>query len=291
MPPRFTILLPLIRPPVYLPLALESVRAQSIQDFEVFIVSDGAPQETLDYALAQERLDTRIRCFSFPKGERFGEAHWHTALTDARGRYVVHLEDDDLWFPNHLEEIEALLSSVDFGHTLHTWLHADGRVQTLLSDISNPEFRNRFLTEKFNRIGYSVCGYRLEAYRRLPKGWGPAPKDVWTDLHMWRRFFRTEGMTFGTRMAITAVVMADHRRRHSAMEERIEANRSAWKRVADTGERAKIVEAAWASVVGAGLAHEHAASAARKELEKVGEALRVALDGREAANEAPEQAP
>jgi len=91
---------------------------------------------------------------------------------------------------------------------------------------------------------------------------------------MWRRFFRTEGMTFGTRMAITAVVMADHRRRHSAMEERIEANRSAWKRLADTGERAKLVEAAWASVVGAGLAHEHAASAARKELEKVGEALR-----------------
>src|SRR4051812_22550588 len=166
MSPRFTILLPLIRPPVFLPLALESVRAQSVQDFQVFIVCDGAPQETVDYARAQEQLDSRIRAYSFPKGERFGEAHWDVALADARGRYVVHLEDDDLWFPNHLEEMETLLSSIDFGHTLHTlhtWPHADGRVETLLSDISNPEFRARFLTEDFNRIGYSVCGYRLDA--------------------------------------------------------------------------------------------------------------------------------
>jgi hypothetical protein len=299
MSPRFTILLPLIRPPVYLPLALESVRAQSVQEFEVFIVCDGAPQETVDYAREQEQLDPRIRAFSFPKGERFGEAHWHAALQEARGQFVVHLEDDDLWFPNHLEEMGALLSSVDFGHTLHTWLHADGRIETLLSDVSNEEFRKRFLAEKFNRFGYSTCGYRIDAYRRLSEGWGPAPPDVWTDLHMWRRFFRTDGMTFGTRMSITSVGLAEHRRSHIPDEEKIKANQDAWKRVSDEGERSKIVQAAWASVVGAALthesellatrnalgeatdaraAHERASSDARLELENTRRALRDALN-------------
>jgi hypothetical protein len=169
---------------------------------------------------------------------------------------------------------------------LHTWLHADGRIETLLSDISNAEFRGRFLTEKFNRFGYSVCGYRLDAYRRLSQGWGPAPPDVWTDLHMWRRFFRTEGLTFGTRMSITAIVLADHLRRHSPIEERIRANQDAWRRVADARERAKIVQAAWASVVGTGLAHENASCAAASELLTTGKALRDAIDTREAEKHA-----
>jgi Glycosyl transferase family 2 len=286
MKPRFTILLPLVRPPVYLPLALEGVRSQSIQDFEVLIICDGAPPETVDYARTQAELDSRFRAYSFPKGKRFGEAHWHTALADACGQYVVHLEDDDLWFPNHLDELAELLSSVDFGHTLHTWLHADGRIETLLSDISNAEFRSRFLTEKFNRFGYSVCGYRLDAYRRLSQGWGPAPPDVWTDLHMWRRFFCTEGLTFGTRMSITAIVLADHLRQHSPIEERIKANQDAWRRVADARERAKIVQAAWASVVGTGLAHENASCAAANELLDTRKALRDAIDTREAEKHA-----
>jgi len=286
MSPRFTILLPLIRPPIYLPLALESVRAQSIQDFEVFIVCDGAPQETVDYAREQARLDPRIRAYSFSKGDRFGEAHWHTALSDAHGRYAVHLEDDDLWFPNHLEEMDALLSLVDFGHTIHTWLHSDGRTEALLSDISHANFRDRFLTEKFNRFGYSVCGYRLEAYRRLSQGWGPAPKDVWTDLHMWRRFFQMDGLTFGTRMSITAVVLADHLRRHDSIEERIRANQDAWRRVADPRERARIVEDGWRSVVGTGLAHENASRAAECELQGAREALSEAINARDAQERA-----
>jgi len=286
MTPRFTILLPITRAPVYLPLALESVRAQTVQEFEVLIVCDGAPEETVDYARAQKRVDSRVRPYSFPKGERFGEAHWHTALAEARGQYVVHLEDDDLWIPNHLEEMEALLSSVDFGHTLHTMLHADGRVETMLSDISDPQFRERFLAEKFNRIGYSVCGYRLDGYRRLSQGWGPAPQDVWTDLHMWRRFFRTAGLTFGTRMSITALVMADHLRQHSAMEERVKANWDAWRRVLDPVERTKIIQAAWTSVVGTGLADENASRAAQIELVNARKAIHQAADAEAAHKQA-----
>ena len=45
----------------------------------------------------------------------------------------------------------------------------------LPSDLAIMEFRQRFLDEKFNRFGYSVSGYRLDAYRRLPEGWAPGP--------------------------------------------------------------------------------------------------------------------
>jgi len=182
--------------------------------------------------------------------------------------------------------MEALLSSVDFGHTLHTMLHAEGRVETMLSDISDPQFRERFLAEKFNRIGYSVCGYRLDGYRRLSQGWGPAPQDVWMDLHMWRRFFRTAGLTFGTRMSITALVMADHLRQHSSMEERVKANWDAWWRVLDPVERTKIIQDAWTSVVGTGLADENASRAAQIELLNARKAIHHAADAEAAHKQA-----
>ena len=96
-------------------------------------------------------------------------------LGRAAGRYVAQIGDDDLWFPNHLSELEILLSNADFGNLLHVFVHPDGSVAILPSDIGLPELRQRMLAEKFNLFGPSVAGYRLEAYRRLPEGWSPAP--------------------------------------------------------------------------------------------------------------------
>ena len=151
--------------------------AQTVKEFELFVVCDGAPVETIDCAREHARRDPRIKVFVFPKGERFGEGHLHNALMAASGRYVAHIEDDDLWFPNHLEELEKLLQTADFGHLMHVWAKPDESIEMLPSDLAIPEFRQRMLDEKFNRFGFSVCGYRLDAYRRLPDGWAPDRRD------------------------------------------------------------------------------------------------------------------
>jgi hypothetical protein len=46
------------------------------------------------------------------------------ALLGPSGCYIAHIADDDLWFPNHLEELEKLLSKVDFGHLIHGYADA-----------------------------------------------------------------------------------------------------------------------------------------------------------------------
>lgn len=43
---RVTVLLPVHRPPALLPYAIESVLAQTHQDFQLIVVCDGAPAET-----------------------------------------------------------------------------------------------------------------------------------------------------------------------------------------------------------------------------------------------------
>lgn len=245
----FTILLPIIRPPVMLPFAIESVLAQSISDFELFVVCDGAPPETIACGRDYARRDSRVEVFPFPKGQRHGETHRHTVLARAAGRYVAQIADDDLWFPNHLAELERLLSKADFGNLLHVFLHPDGRVEILPGDIGLPETRQRMLTEKFNLFGPTVAGYRLEAYRSLPEGWAPAPADVWSDLHMWRKFFRMENFVFATRAEVTAVVFATPERLNATLEQRQDENRAFLARIRDPGRRNEIVQAAWHSLL------------------------------------------
>lgn len=247
---RWTILLPVFRPPYFLPNAIESVLAQTVSEFELFVIGDGAPPETIECAREFARRDPRVTVFPCLKGQRQGEAHLHTALTNATGNFVAYLEDDDLWFPNHLEELEKLLLTVDFGHTIHVTGHPDGHVDSLPSDLGNPAFRQRFLDDLFNRFGHSFCGHRLDAYRRLPEGWAPAPVGMYNDLYMWRKFLRVNESNFGTRMVITAVALPSYLREDMSLEERAREAGVWMSRIADEHERANIVEAAWRSVVG-----------------------------------------
>jgi hypothetical protein len=78
--PRFTILLAINRPPAFLPFAIESVLAQTVKEFELFVVCDGAP---VHCAREYSGRDPRIKVFDFPKGERLGEGHLHSALMAA----------------------------------------------------------------------------------------------------------------------------------------------------------------------------------------------------------------
>ena len=247
--PLFTILLPVVRPPVLLPFAIESVLAQSVGEFELLVICDGAPAETIACARHYAGRDPRVQVLVFPKGERHGEAHRHAALSGAAGRYVAHIGDDDLWFPDHLAELAILLAQADFGNLLHVYLHRGGRVEILPSDIGLPVMRERMLGEKFNLFGPTVAGYRLAAYRALPEGWSPAPPDLWVDLHMWRKFLRMENLVFATRAAVTALVFSTPHRHDVGLAEREVENRLYLERIRDPKGRNEIVEAAWHSLL------------------------------------------
>lgn len=242
--PTFTILLPVHRSPAMLPYAIESVLAQERQDFELFVICDGTPQETVSCAQDFAARDNRIRLFVHSKGERHGEAYRDDALQNAHSTYVCQIGDDDLWFPTHLTEMAALLRTVDFGNLSHVEVRADGRVVSLSGDVGEAAVRQRMLQENFNFFGPTVAGYRLSAYRSLPVGWRPAPPELPTDLYMWRKFFAQEHLRFGTRMAVTTVKFAAHVRRNWSMDQRAAEVKEWAARVADPADRDAIVQMA-----------------------------------------------
>lgn len=205
MEPAFTILLPVHRPPDLMVFAIQSVLDQTRGDFELFIICDGAPPETVSAADDAAAKDPRVRVFPFAKGERNGEAHRHIVLQQASGRMVCQIADDDIWFPEHLAEMALLLDEVEFGNLLHTWLAPDGQFKTEFKDLADPAVRVRMRTQLWNCFGPTASGYRISTYHRLPVGWSPAPPGIWTDLAMWRKFLDLPDLIAGTRFAVTSL--------------------------------------------------------------------------------------
>src|SRR6266581_1418090 len=107
-PPAFSILLPSRDRPELLGYAIESVRRQSLQDFEI-VVSDNA-SETPYQHLIEGLGDERIRYLRVDPGVPVTE-NWNRALSLALGRYVVMLGDDDALAPGYLETMAEIIEA------------------------------------------------------------------------------------------------------------------------------------------------------------------------------------
>jgi len=102
----------------YLRDALESIRAQTIQDFEVIVVDDGSTDElTLDVLNGMRQEGVRVRT-----QEHSGPAQTlNSGISQARGKYVCCLSADDTIEPTYLEKCVVLLESnpgISFAYSL-----------------------------------------------------------------------------------------------------------------------------------------------------------------------------
>lgn len=229
-----TILIPTFRHPRLLPYALRSALAQEGVSLEVLVVGDGVEDDTRE-ALAPFLEDERVRFFDYPKGERHGERHRHEALREASGRVVLYLSDDDLLLPDHAAEMIRLLERADFAHSAPYLVRPEGSLEFAPIDLSEPGFWPFLLRGRWNKIGLTGSAHTLEAYRRLPHGWRPAPADVWTDLHMWRQFLELPGLRARTGTRITALHLPEQHRLGLSMEERVAELERWWARLRSPG--------------------------------------------------------
>ena len=219
--PLFTVLVPTHDHSELIPFTLRSIQAQTLVDFELFVVGDGAPPATRDAVAQLARDDPRIRYYENRKGEGHGELYRHEALQQASASLVCYCGDDDLWLPHHLEVLARGLQTADFVHTLQTEINTEGHVFAHPSDLSRVAQRDRMTREMFNTFGPTVAGHTMTAYHRLPHGWRPRPDGMWSDLHMWRQFFATQGLTFATIPRVTSVKFAARSRKGWTAQRRL----------------------------------------------------------------------
>lgn len=89
--------------------ALDSILAQTYRDFELIIVNDASPED-LD-SIVKSYDDPRIRYYVNEQniGGKDLVAQWNHCLEYAEGDYIVLATDDDVYFPQYLEKMDALV--------------------------------------------------------------------------------------------------------------------------------------------------------------------------------------
>ena len=184
--PLFSVLMPTHSRVDVIGHAIRAVLDQSLGDFELLIVGDGAAEGTS--AVVEGFADPRIRWFDLPKAPHFGYANRNVALRESRGRYIAFAADDDLLFPDHLAILAGLLEDgAVFAAARALWVSSDGVAAPFLTNLALADEMLDFM-EVRNTIAASCIAYCADA---LPR------RDVWPeevetagDWRLWRRILR-----------------------------------------------------------------------------------------------------
>lgn len=91
---KYSVIVPVYGVEKYLDQCVESVLAQSFEDFELILVDDQSPDRCPAMCDAWAQRDDRIRVIHKPVNEGLGFAR-NTGMAVARGRYILFLDSDD----------------------------------------------------------------------------------------------------------------------------------------------------------------------------------------------------
>lgn len=140
--PFFSIILPTYNRAHFLPKAIESVLAQTFEDWELVIVDDGSTDNTKEVVLAYQ--DLRIVYIYQDNQER--SAARNNGMSKAKGDFICFLDSDDYYLPEKLMNYRnALAEDLDVYVLCDNVILEDAnKVRNLTPKFSENETENIF---------------------------------------------------------------------------------------------------------------------------------------------------
>ena len=126
-----TVVMPTYKCAKYIEKSIESVRAQTYQNWELIVVDDCSGDNTIRIV-----HDKRIHIYQnmYNSGAAVSR---NTALRYAKGRWIAFLDSDDLWEPTKLEGQIKFMEENNYAFSYHEYIEID---------------------EQDNELGVHVCG-------------------------------------------------------------------------------------------------------------------------------------
>lgn len=107
--------------------AIESVLAQTYENWEMIIVDDCSRDQTVELVESYQQKDERIKLIKLKENGGSAVAR-NTAMDYAKGTYYAFLDSDDQWLPEKLEKQLRFMLDKDiaFSFTKYVRIHEDG---------------------------------------------------------------------------------------------------------------------------------------------------------------------
>ena len=183
MIPKVSVILPVYNAQSYLRESIDSILAQSFEDFELIIVNDGSTDDSLE--IVSSYTDKRITLIN---QENAGlPVSLNRAIRVAKGQYLARQDADDVSLPSRLEEQVAYLDAHPQCALLGTW--ADILVENTPTDrrLHHPHLNGDIQIKLlfFNCFVHSSVMIRKIAleksglYPEDPEKFPPEDYDLW----------------------------------------------------------------------------------------------------------------
>jgi len=185
--PRLSIVIPTYNHARFLRTALDSVRAQSLSDWETIVVNNFSEDDTV--AVVESYDDPRIRLVNFANNGIIAAARNH-GLSLTQAPLVAFLDSDDWWYAEKLQLcVDKLTQGYDLVCHAEIWVGPRGRKRTV---YYGPEARATYenLLLEGNCISTSAVVARREWLERTG-GFSVQPEFVTAeDYELWLKLAR-----------------------------------------------------------------------------------------------------
>ncbi|MFM7338418.1 MAG: glycosyltransferase family 2 protein, partial [Actinomycetota bacterium] len=190
--PLVTVIIPTFNHAQHLRKALDSVVAQTFQDWEVVVVNNHSTDDTVEVVAATN--DSRISLVNFHNHGVIGAAR-NQGLKVARGEFVAFLDSDDVWYPQKLQRcVEQISDGGEFICHGELWINSDKTSRKVFyGPVENSSYEK--LLFRGNCISTSTTFIKTELLRSID-GFDESPEIVTAeDYDLWLRLAATGAKT------------------------------------------------------------------------------------------------
>ena len=182
--PFVSVIIPTFNHAKLLKRALESVVAQSFQDWEAIVVNNFSTDETIQ--VVQSFDDERIKLINF-KNSGIIAASRNRGIESAKGQYVAFLDSDDAWYPAKLQKcVDQATNGAQFVCHGEVWINSNlSKREVMYGPTENATYTK--LLYRGNCISTSATFIQTEILKSLGGFDESAEIITAEDYDMWMR--------------------------------------------------------------------------------------------------------
>jgi glycosyltransferase involved in cell wall biosynthesis len=182
--PYVSVVIPTYNHAKLLKKALDSVMAQTFEDWEAIVVNNFSADNTIE--VVNSFADPRIKILNFSNNGVIAASRNH-GLKEATGDFIAFLDSDDIWYPSKLQKcVEQASAGYQFICHGELWINSDLTQRPVMyGPVSNATYKR--LLFRGNCISTSTT-FIAKSLLNSVQGFDENPKIITTeDYDLWLR--------------------------------------------------------------------------------------------------------
>ena len=124
--------------------AIESIKLQTFNDWELIVVDDASTDSTEEIIQTYMRDDQRIRYIKHEKNQG-GSAARNSGIKNSKGSYIALLDDDDRWYPEKLRlQYDYLQNYPETGLVYSGFCYVDYETDKIIKSVQPQQMHGKY---------------------------------------------------------------------------------------------------------------------------------------------------